>query len=87
MYGIDDPLTCLERPPPTKNVFKRDILSKITSFHERELRKVALSKSETSIKYLNVSLLGLAGRLHPAITGVTRFRKCDLTSKCYQGTT
>ena len=71
MYGIDDPLMCLQRHTPTKNVFKRDILSKITSFHERELRKIALSKSETSMKYLNVSLLGLGGRLHPATTGVT----------------
>ena len=90
MYGIEDPLTCLERTPPTKNVFKRDILSKITSFHEKELRKIALSKSETSMKYLNVSLLGLAGRLHPSITGVPlrmRFVKCVLTSKCFLETT
>ena len=71
MYGIEDPSKCLERQPPTKSVFKQNILSKITAFHERELRKIALSKDETSMKYLNVSLLGLGGRLHPAITGVT----------------
>ena len=71
MYGIEDPSKCLERPPPSKETYKKDILTKITAFHERELRQIALSKIETSMKYLNVSLLGLGGRIHPAITGVS----------------
>ena len=71
MYRIEDPLKCLERPPPPKETYKKDILTKITAFHERELRQIALSKTETSMKYLNVSLIGLGGRLHPAITGVS----------------
>ena len=46
-------------------------MSKITSFHEWELREIALTKYKTSMKYLNVYLLGLGGRLHPTITGVS----------------
>ena len=69
MYGITDPLECLEKNAPPKKAFKQNIMSKITSFHERELRK--LTENNTAMKYLNVSVLGLTGRAHPEITGVT----------------
>ena len=48
---------------------KELILTKITSFHERDLRKDA--SQNDMMPYFNVSLLGLRGRLHPAITNVT----------------
>jgi hypothetical protein len=69
MYGIQDPLECLESSPPPKNTYKQNIITKIKAFHERELR--ILAKDNSAMIYLNVSLLGLGGRLHPAITGVT----------------
>ena len=69
MYGLDDPLICLNKVPPTKNHYKELILTKITSFHERDLRKDA--SQNDMMPYFNVSLLGLRGRLHPAITNVT----------------
>ena len=69
MYGIDDPLKCLESPPPSKHTYKKDIITKITAFHERELR--LLAKDNSAMIYLNVALIGRGGRLHPSITGVT----------------
>ena len=69
MYGIEDPLKTLERPPTSKLSYKKSIMAKITSYHEKELRK--LSENNEAMKYLNVSVLGLSGRPHPAITGVT----------------
>ena len=42
---------------------------KITAFHEREVR--LLAQDNSAMIYLNVSLLGLTGRLHPSITGVS----------------
>ena len=69
MYGITDPPKCLESSPPNKNTYKEYVITKITAFHEREVR--LLAQDNSAMKYLNVSLLGLRGRLHPAITGVT----------------
>ena len=69
MYGIEDPLKCLESVPPPKKVYKKNVITKITAFHERELRQLTVDNS--AMIYLNVSLIGLNGRLHPAITGVT----------------
>ena len=68
MYGLDDPLDCLNRDPPSKSQYKELILTKISAFHEKELRKAATQNSQMS--YLNVSLTGLRGKLHPAITNV-----------------
>ena len=69
MYDIEDPSICLTQIPPTKSQYKEYILTKITSFHENELRLTA--KNSTSLKYFNVSLLGLRGRVHPALLYVT----------------
>ena len=43
-------------------------MTKITAFHEKEMRKKA-SKNEF-MKYFNVSLFGLRGKLHPAVTNI-----------------
>ena len=47
MYGINDPLECLESPPPPKKTYKQNIMSKKTSFHEKELRN--LTKDNTDL--------------------------------------
>ena len=66
---IDDPLECLLKNPPSKATYKEYILTKIVSFHERELRTEAIDKDK--MKYLNVSLTGLRGKLHTAISGIS----------------
>ena len=68
IYELEDPLECLKKSPPSKSHYKELILTKITSYHERELRKDASTKE--LMPYLNVSLIGLRGKLHPAILGV-----------------
>ena len=65
-YGLSDPLTCLNSDPPEKSVYKEHILTKITSFYERELRENSLSNS--CMSFLNVSVTGLRGRHHPALS-------------------
>ena len=69
MYKMDDPLECLLKNPPSKATYKEYILTKIVAFHERELRTEAIDKDK--MKYLNVSLTGLRGKLHPAISGIS----------------
>ena len=69
MYGMKDPLECLNQNPPSKTSYKEYVITKITSFHERELRNDASSNS--LMPYFNVNTLGLKGRLHPAVTNVT----------------
>ena len=69
MYSIDDPSELLCRDPPTKSTFKEYIKSKIIIFHENELRRKSLVNSK--MKYFNVTLSGLNGKLHPAIQNIT----------------
>ena len=68
MYGIDDPLTCLLKDPPSKHSYKEYILTKITSFHERELRLSAEANSR--MQYFNVTLGNLRARAHPAVSNM-----------------
>ena len=42
-YGLEDPLKCLSRDPPKKSEYKEKVLTKITAFHEKELRQQAES--------------------------------------------
>ena len=67
-YGLEDPQTLLTRDPPTKSSFKNDVLTRIKAFHEYELR--SHDDPSNKLKYLNVSLLGLSGRHHPALSGI-----------------
>ena len=67
-YGLPDPLDWLCQDPIPKSTFKEIILSKISAFHENELRRSASENSR--MLYLNVSLTGLRGRLHPALAGI-----------------
>ena len=63
-YGLEDPQGCLRKDPPTKSTFKSDVESRIKAFHENEMRR------KSDMKYFNVSLHGLSGRHHPALSGV-----------------
>ena len=54
---LEDPLLCLEREAPKKSDFRETIMSKITAFHEHELR--TKTKTNEYMKYLNVNLSGL----------------------------
>ena len=69
MYGIEDPLSSIKKPPPTKQLYREYILTKITVYHENRLRMNALTNSKMS--YLNVNLKGINGRCHPALYGVS----------------
>ena len=63
-YDIEDPLTAIQRSPPTKHEYSQYILTKITVFHENQLR--IASSTNSKMKYLNVNAKGLNGRPHPA---------------------
>ena len=68
MYGLTDPLQCLQSDPPQRSVYKEHILTKITAFHEKELRQNSVSNS--NMMYLNVSVSGLRGKRHPALSNL-----------------
>ena len=70
---MEDPLSCLRRDPPTKSAYKEYVATKITAFHESELRQSASKNS--SMKYLNVALTGLRNRAHPAISYVSTVKE------------
>ena len=70
MYNFESPLSCLMRDPPSKSFFKELIITKISAFHEKELKSQANSNSKMS--YLNVSLFGLRGRHHPCLSNIVR---------------
>ena len=67
-YGIEDPLSCLKRDPPEKLQYKECIQTKICSYQEKNLRILAANNSKMT--FLNVSLTGLRGRHHPALSGL-----------------
>ena len=68
MYGLEEPLKCLQRDPPSKSQFKEDILTKVTVFHETELRNLA--KNNSRMEYMNVNLIGLRGKHHPSLANI-----------------
>ena len=68
MYKLEDPLSSLQKTPPTKSSYKELILTKITSFHEKELKIKAEKNSK--MKYMNVSLSSLRGRYHPCLQNI-----------------
>ena len=67
-YGLLDPLECLKVDPPPKSQFKEHVQTKICAYYENELRTNAANNS--LMEYLNVSLTGLRGRHHPALTQI-----------------
>ena len=68
-YGLPDPLSCLNVTAPTKESFKELIDTKVSVFYENELRNLAAKNS--CMKFFNVSLIGLRGRHHPALSNIS----------------
>ena len=68
MYQLEDPLVYLQNDPPVKSTFKELVMTKITAFHENELRKKA--QENDLMQYLNVNLSGLRGRHHPSLSNL-----------------
>ena len=68
MYGLADPLQCLKFDAPKKSIYKEEVLTKVTAFYEKELR--INSATNSSMTYLNVSVSGLRGRRHPALSNM-----------------
>ena len=69
-YVIGDPLSAIQRAPPTRAEYKEYISTKITVYHERRQREAAETNSK--MKYFNIKVKGLNGRPHPAIQGVSK---------------
>ena len=67
-YGIEDPNILLTKIPPSKSQFKKNIETRIIAFHENELRRKASNVKRMC--YFNVSLIGLTGQCHPAISNI-----------------
>ena len=67
-YGLEDPLKCLNSDPPKKSHFKEIVKTKITIHFEKLLREMAANNSH--MIYLNVSLLSLRGKPHPALSNI-----------------
>ena len=68
MYQLEDPLICLQRDAPKHSEYKEMIMTKITAFHERELRMKA--QNNEGMKYLNVQMAGLRGRNHQCLSNI-----------------
>ena len=58
----------IKQDPPTKTQFCNYVRTKITVFHERQLRNDAYKNSK--MRFLNVSVSGLSGRHHPALLNI-----------------
>ena len=61
-------MECLQSDPPSKSYYKEYIHTKIAAYFETYMRDKA-SKS-SSMKYLNVSLMGLRGKRYPALSDI-----------------
>ena len=68
-YGLLDPLSYLNMKAPTKESFKELINTKVSVFYENELRTMAAKNS--CMTFFNVSLIGLRGRHHPALSNIS----------------
>ena len=75
MYGLADPLHCLKKDAPKKSEFKEEVRTKITAFYEKELRKNA--ENNSNMTYLNISISGLRGKRHPALSNMMTTREVE----------
>ena len=67
-YGLPPPLLLLTEPAWSKNAWNDLVKTKVTIYHERKQRDLALAN--TKMMYLNVKVLGLSGCPHPAIQNI-----------------
>ena len=68
MYDLPDPLVLMQQPALSKLQWKTLVKTKITVYHETDLRLKA--KNSESLEYFNVQLLGLNGRPYLAVLGI-----------------
>ena len=65
-YGLPDPLSLLHSSEVwAKEKWSVLVKTRVTAWHERNLRKKAQQNSK--MRYLHVGLIGLTGRPHPAL--------------------
>ena len=86
MYSLEDPLSCLQRDHPSKSEYREHILTKVTAYHEGELRCLAARNSK--MDYMNVSLTGLRGKQHTSLAkliNVDDMKKLRLHTKVLVG--
>ena len=67
-YNLPDPLALLHREAWKKSRWTILTKTRITIFHEKQLREQALENSK--MRYLNVELQGLSGAPHQAILNI-----------------
>ena len=79
-YELDDPSLCFRLDPPKKSEYKELVITKITAFYEQKLRAEAIKNS--CLEFLNVSVSGLRGRHHPALSGLITTDEVR-TSRCH----
>ena len=70
LYLLPDPLTLMSSPLWSKSRWKMMIKSAIISHHESSLRKAA--EGNYKLLFFNVQTIGLTGRNHPVLSGVTK---------------
>ena len=78
-YALEDPQTLLTMDPPNNSSYKNAVLTRIKSYRENDLRYH--DDLTNKLKYLNVSLLGLSGRHHPALSDIVTVN--DVKKSCH----
>ena len=74
-YSLPDPLNLLKSDSCSKEEWKELIKTNITVEAEKKWRQEA--KNNSKMEFLNVDLLGLAGRPHPALLNITTPREVE----------
>ena len=64
-YGLPSPLSLMLGPSWSKDAWHCLVKTRVTIWHENELRKLSLNNSK--MNYLNVKISGLTGAAHPAL--------------------
>ena len=68
-YGLPSPLSLLlQGEPLSKQAWNNLVKTRVTVWHEQNLRKLSLSNSKMA--YFNVQLAGLSGRPHPILHNI-----------------
>ena len=67
-YGLPSPLSLL-KSSPTKPTWNTMVKTKVTIWHEKELKRISAGNSK--MQYLNVQLLSLSGRPHPVLHNIS----------------
>ena len=68
-YGLPSPLSLLLKESPwSKESWNCLVKTRVTIWHEKDLREKSLNNSK--MKYLNVQLSGLSGAPHPALRNI-----------------